>query len=278
MILKRRYGQNKDDVIHLQEQLVRAGYKLSIDGIFGYETEGAVMQFQKDARLVIDGIVGAKTWKSLIVETEISDAKDLSAKMMNKTLSEDDLLYAADELEVELATIKAVNEVESSGSGFILDRPKILFEGHVFWRRLKAYRIDPTIFVNEGYENVLYESWERKHYLGGLREYERLERAREIHNGAAFESASWGLFQIMGYHWHDLGYKSIYEFAECMHKSEGEHLKAFVRFVIHNNLAGHLQRKNWAAFARGYNGSGYKQNNYDIKLARAYNRYQRITK
>ena len=49
-------------------------------------------------------------------------------------LRESDLIAAADRLDVPLASIKAVNEVESSGRGFLADgRPVILFERHVFW-------------------------------------------------------------------------------------------------------------------------------------------------
>lgn len=36
-----------------------------------------------------------------------------------------------------------------------------------------------------------------------------------------------------------------------------------------------LQRKDWAGFARGYNGPGYAKNRYDIKLANAYKKYSK---
>lgn len=83
-----------------------------------------------------------------------------------------------------------------------------------------------------------------------------------------------GLFQIMGYHWENLGYKSVKDFVRLMHKSEGEHIKAFGRFILSNNLTKYLKNKNWAGFARRYNGPGYKTNKYDEKLARAYNKYK----
>ena len=38
--------------------------KLSIDGVFGAETEKAVKQFQEKKKLTVDGVVGPKTWNS----------------------------------------------------------------------------------------------------------------------------------------------------------------------------------------------------------------------
>ncbi len=63
-----------------------------------------------------------------------------------------------------------------------------------------------------------------------------------------------------------------------MNKNEGEHLAAFGRFIIANNLTKYLKNKDWANFARRYNGPGYKQNKYDEKLARAYNKYNKYNK
>lgn len=49
-----------------------------------------------------------------------------------------------------------------------------------------------------GNENILYPKWEKGHYKGGFRQYERLEQARRINHEAADASASWGMFQVMG--------------------------------------------------------------------------------
>ncbi|UWP58626.1 peptidoglycan-binding protein [Ruminococcus gauvreauii] len=54
----------------IQEKLSNV-YKIGIgtsgaDGIFGKDTEAAVMEFQKQKGLSIDGIVGKKTWRALL--------------------------------------------------------------------------------------------------------------------------------------------------------------------------------------------------------------------
>ena len=58
-----------------------------------------------------------------------------------------------------------------------------------------------------------------------------------------------------------------------MQKNEGEHLKAFVKFVQTENLARFLKNKDWAGFARRYNGPAFKKNKYDEKLAAAYAKF-----
>lgn len=60
-----------EDVTTLQEILNNLGYKVKIDGIFGNATRAAVLKFQElnadqsGAPLVVDGIVGPKTWWAL---------------------------------------------------------------------------------------------------------------------------------------------------------------------------------------------------------------------
>ena len=53
------------EVKEMQTLLSKDGQKLAIDGIFGNETLAAVKAFQKKHKLVVDGIVGPKTWGEL---------------------------------------------------------------------------------------------------------------------------------------------------------------------------------------------------------------------
>lgn len=54
----------------LQDLLDAHGATLVIDGAFGPNTEAAVRHFQHRKGLVVDGIVGAKTWAALILNVE----------------------------------------------------------------------------------------------------------------------------------------------------------------------------------------------------------------
>ena len=56
-------GSKGDDVKFLQSVMNANGYSCgNVDGIFGAKTDRAVRQFQTEKGLVVDGIVGLKTW------------------------------------------------------------------------------------------------------------------------------------------------------------------------------------------------------------------------
>ncbi|WP_240702204.1 N-acetylmuramidase family protein [Trinickia terrae] len=184
-------------------------------------------------------------------------------------LGKADLADAAATLGVPRSTLYAVMSVETAGLGFLLDgRPKILFERHIMYRRLLCAGLDANACAARDPEIV---NTRPGGYAGGAAEYERLARAITISRTAALESCSWGLFQVMGFHWQLLGYASVQRFVEAMEESERRQLDAFAAF-IHGNPALHraLQARNWANFAEGYNGRNYRANAYDVRLAEAY--------
>ncbi|MDQ3796278.1 MAG: N-acetylmuramidase domain-containing protein [Pseudomonadota bacterium] len=266
-----RGSDNDRAVTLLQSCLKQLGYLDTIDGIFGPETETFVKRFQHEQGLVADGSVGDKTWTTLFAL-----APQVFESLSTKWLTQNDLNQAAEALQVESPTIKAVYDVQSGGVGFVGTRPKILFEGHVFWQRLKTHGIDPEAF-RAGNDDILYENWSNQHYAGGLREYDRLKRARQIHEEAALESTSWGLFQIMGHHSQRLGYHSVMNFVTAMDVNEAAHLQAFCKFVEKTHAHGkplveYLRERDWAGFAFGYNDEQHRENGYDDKLEIAYNR------
>ncbi|MBE3563953.1 MAG: peptidoglycan-binding protein [Hydrogenibacillus schlegelii] len=73
-----RRGSSGDDVRRMQQMLVSAGYKVSVDGKFGPQTEATVRQFQKDRGLIADGVVGRQTMTAL---TTVYAMKQASAPM-----------------------------------------------------------------------------------------------------------------------------------------------------------------------------------------------------
>lgn len=266
------------EVHFLAEILKKQGYNVLVSNFFGSDIDAAVKDFQLKNSLVVDGVVGLKTWMKLIEkENQITNSND-------KLLSEKDLFDFAGEYNLELAAVKAVNQIESSGKGFLaFGKPRILFEGHVFWSELKKRNIQPNNFLNSLSQDVLYEKWTKKYYRGGEGEYERMEKAANISalpgtKEAAYCSASWGAFQIMGYNYKNLGYNSIDSWVSAMNEHEREHLAAFGKFISMKSISGKklidwLREKNWDKFAEGYNGSGYNKNKYDEKLKAAYSKY-----
>jgi hypothetical protein len=177
---------------------------------------------------------------------------------------------AATFLGIEEAVIKAVAEVESSGSGFLsTGEPVILFEPHQFWRELKKRGITPVE------SDICYQKWGKLPYGKSSEQHGRLEKAVKIHREAALCSASWGRFQIMGYHFKACGCNTIQDFINAMYKSEGEHLRLFCNFLKSQGLSNLLKEKNWESFAFRYNGAGYAKNNYHKKLHSAYLKHRK---
>lgn len=190
-------------------------------------------------------------------------------------LTDEDFTQIAELLGCEPAALKAVQQVETGGRGglFSPGKPAILFEGHIFWTQLKKRGSNPEDYVR-GNENILYPKWEKGHYKGGIGEYDRLEQARKINREAADASASWGMFQIMGFNYAACGEESIESFVRSMCESEFKQLLLTANFIKKNSqMLRALQAKDWAVFAKCYNGPAYAQNRYDVKLEAAYQKY-----
>ncbi|AJY65950.1 N-acetylmuramidase domain-containing protein [Burkholderia glumae] len=258
-----RLGDRGSDVSYLQRQLIAAGARLDTDAIYGSATRNAVVAFQATHGLVADGIAGPKTWSTLS-----------AGRRDPRHLTDADLQYAADRLQVDIAAVRAVNEVESKGAGFLPDgRPVILYERHIMYRQLAAAGLDADALAAK-YPALV--NPKRGGYAGDAAEYARLASASQISAACALEATSWGAFQIMGFHWKALGYPDVFAFVDAMKVSEAEQLEAFVRFVLADKvMLAALRGKKWAKFAELYNGKAYAENLYDVKLERAFDRYSR---
>ena len=188
-----------------------------------------------------------------------------------RRLTAADFRRAADFLGTDEATVRAVIEVEAASYGFdSKNRPRILFEPHVFHKELgPGTKRDQA--VSQG---LAYAKWGTRPYPSTMdARYDQLERAIRIDRDKALRSASWGLGQVMGFNHSAAGYASVVGFVEGMRQGEAEQVLAMCAFIKANDLDKHLRAKNWAAFARGYNGPGYATHDYHGKLARAYARY-----
>lgn len=261
---------------------------LKADGDFGPSTEQKLIEWQGKYNLAKTGIFSDRT------------AAMLGAYIDSRFLKEQDFIDAASRLDVELASVKAVQEVESKGSGFLDDgRSIILFERHQFRRELnKAMALnddivnkmliklslkpnnqqDTIVLIQECLlktQSDIYNSASGG-YTGGPKEYDKLAKASVLDSTCARKSASWGLFQIMGYHHSSLGFNTVDSMVISFDTSERNQLMGFVEFIkgkADPRLLPALKSKNWLAFARAYNGPN--QLGYDKKLTVAYNKYSK---
>lgn len=266
-----KHGDRSQAVRELQRKLNERGAKLVTDGVFGDTTEAAVRAYQVKVGLVSDGIAGPKTLASLQGSNTL------------QLLKHADLVSASQRLGVPVAAVYALNEVESQGRGFLDNgKPVILYERHIMYRQLQVLRTpeDDQDQLRQRADELAKQAPALVNpkaggYIGGTSEHQRLAQARQIDEVAALESASWGAFQVMGFHWKRLGYASVHDFVAAMVKSESDQLEAFVRFIETDAaLLKALKGLKWATVAKLYNGPDYQRNLYDVKLERAFERHQ----
>ncbi len=202
-----------------------------------------------------------------------------------KKLTRQQIVDAAVANGLEPAALRAVIAVESGGSGYIADgRVKILFERHVLWKRLHTRGIDPRPLA-EALPGLCGSRWDPTTYpygKSGANQYTRIQHVLdwasandpahwESYKKAAYEACSWGLFQMMGYHYQACGYANVYTLKHAFEESEANQLAAILTWMGGNGLLTKLEQKQWRAFVRGYNGSG-QVDHYTEKLLAAYER------
>ena len=179
----------------------------------------------------------------------------------------------ARELKVEPAALAAVAYAESGlkAHATVDGRPEplIRFEGHYFDRRLSGDRREEA--RRQGLASP--EAGKVANPASQAARWKLLARAAEIDRKAAYESTSWGMGQVMGAHWAWLGHAGVDALVAEARSGAGGQLRLMARYIDKAGLAGALRRHDWAAFARGYNGPGFRNNGYDGKLERAYARY-----
>lgn len=209
----------------------------------------------------------------LLDKVEAAPAPSVEPSADKAALRDVDFTDAASALRCQVADIRAVYEVESNGQPFGPDgRPTLLFEPHVF-SRLTQHRFDST------HGGVSYAKWGAKPYpKGTLAErhkanWDRLLYAAKLDRSAAYQAASYGAPQIMGFNFALCAFSDVYAFVDAMSRSARDQLFAFVQFVISSGLDDELREHRWADFARRYNGPRFAENKYDAKLAAAHRKW-----
>ena len=155
---------------------------------------------------------------------------------------------------IEPKALDAVMLVESSGSGFNLDGTiKIQFEP-TWFRKYTGVKIA------NGVE-------------GQHAEWIAFQEAFAINSHAALCSTSWGLVQVMGFNFKAAGFTSPEEMVRDFKESEVNQLKGMLNFIQADYaMLKALQTKDWAGFAKRYNGPQYKDFKYDTRLIEAYSK------
>ncbi len=184
-------------------------------------------------------------------------------KVRYDTLTEEDFQIVAKELGVEVAAIKAVVRIEAGEKlqGFwapgvpVVNYAQSLFnkyKGKGKGRKLKDAKVPSGL---SGY---------------ALKEWTSLTNARKINADAADMGSYWGMFQIGGYNYKLCGCNSVEEMVEKICDSEFSQLEMFAVFIRNSGMLDSLQKKDWTAFARKYNGPSYAKRGYHTRMAKEY--------
>ncbi len=203
--------------------------------------------------VIVDGQCGQLTREALNAAFTSASAPAVTAT---------DITALASRLGCSSKQLSAVATVESGKSAFDPEgRPKMLFERHKF-NRLTNGRFPMSAWNNPNPGGYGEDSWEK------------LTHAACQDVDAAFSSASWGRFQVLGQYWNGLGYASPLEMAYTTVQSEAAHYEMLARYIERFNLKAALaaistNADDNRAFASAYNGPAYEKFAYHEKLARA---------
>ena len=186
-----------------------------------------------------------------------------------RRLAQGDVGEAARAIGIETAVLLAFLEVEAAGRGFDnQNRPKMLFEPHVFWRNLAGKLRDAAAAAG-----LAYAKWKRNYPSDS---YPRLSKAIDLAREPGFRSGSYGLPQILGENAADAGFASAEAMFSAFKQGEREQLLGMVTLLKAWGLAKHLTGKDfskpesWVPAVSRYNGKGYAANNYHFKCAVAF--------
>ena len=251
-----KYGARGEEVTLLQRALNElTGKNIKPDGDFGKITEEALRYYQTRLKLPVNGIYGQEEYKLI---------EPLIAK---KYIRFKDIEKRANVARLPADILKAFRVVEAKGAGFLPNgKVIILFERHKFYQYLASMK--GRAFADSVYRsNPSICNPARGGYLGNEKEYPRIERAIAIHKEAALMSASYGLFQIMGFNYKAAGYNDVHNYVKAMETSEANQLDAVINFIKKDRgLHQAILNRDFNEIARRYNGPAYEEHGYHTRL------------
>lgn len=183
----------------------------------------------------------------------------------------------AAELGVEVAAMRAVSSIESgrSHTAFIsAGSPVVNLEVSMFREQLNRAGYDVDSLAKAVPDAFSRPS--RSRYADPLLAQRAMYRAASaINDSIAKLCTYWGMYQIRGSNWALCGASSVDDFVEKMSTSTAMQHRLFANYIKNAGLDKYLKAKDWARFARAYNGEGYARSGYHTRLERAYNYYRK---
>lgn len=233
---------------------------LKADGVFGPKTSEAVRALKLKFNLGAGDDIDEKTWRFMDVY------------ISKRFVRESDIVSAARAIGVMPSMVFAIYQVEGLGTGSLPDgRPLILFERHKFYQYVSARLGRNTAEEWKAkYPNICHPTWSQAAYKGYEGEWDRMQTARLLDGTCALMSASWGMFQIMGFNFALADYKDVQSFTNAMFVTEQNHLNALLAFIKNQRpFYEALKARNYNRVAELYNGAAYAKHGYHTRLRNA---------
>lgn len=219
--------------------------------------------------VMADSLVSSVKADSLRVSAFPADSiPDADKADRYSKLTDEDFRIVAEELGVEIAAIKAVVLIEAGKQmkGFFAPGvPVVNFDNSMYRKciaKAKGCKGDKGAKVPQGLSGY------------ALREWTQLTNARRKNSDAANMGTFWGMFQIGGFNYKFCGCKDVDEMVRLMSQSEFSQLELFAKFITNAGMLPDLKAKNWAGFARKYNGASYARRGYHTRMAAAYRKFK----
>ncbi len=265
--------QAADRVGMVQQSLRRLGlYRGAADGALNETTRNTVARFRLRTGLPVSYGVDDRLVAELnkAIERWIRPTPTELRASQPGPPTEDDMIWLAGDLGVELPALLAVYDVEGAGRGFDAEgRPVVVFYSTVFMKNIKkasgptdwpAPEQPPTPRADPGPSDPAKTptSWDR------------LEAAFRVDPEAAYAATSFGAFQIIGLNAKRMGFASAGEYARFVSQSELNQYAALFLYGSNSPVLTALKARDWEGFARAY--LGMKNSRYAARLAEAYER------
>jgi peptidoglycan hydrolase-like protein with peptidoglycan-binding domain len=280
-------GDRNDAVKELQERLNIHGFNCGRpDGVFGKGTERAAKDFARRNGLSWSGEIGGPMWAKLDEDPPKTGMEPDTLLAGGSRLAQTWNKYGkvlreqAVEMGFSPAAVLAVLLVEAGGMAFgykgaLLAR----FENHVFWDywgkkgnedRFKEHFRYSSSKRWTGHEVKFADSdvWEKCH-TSQKHEWKVMALAASMDPEATYDSASFGLPQMMGFNAETCGYANAVAMVNAWSESAAEQIDGMFEFIEANRkMHNALKAGDYVTFARYYNGPG-KAEDYGAKIADA---------
>jgi len=183
-----------------------------------------------------------------------------------KRISAEDFADIAQKNDIDYAALRAVCEIEARNYGFTSANALIcLYEPHIAYKYTSGTKRAALIKAGLAYAKQGEKPYPKT-------SYPNIDKCAAIAGEeVAALSTSWGLPQMMGFNHNACGYSTALDMVKAFAASEYNQVEAMVQFIKATPaMYTAMKKRDWATFAKYYNGPAYAKNNYDNKLAVAY--------